>query len=194
MTGRPWDDSYHDGPAPWDVGPQPAVVRVAAAGGFSGAVLDSGCGTGENALVIAELGLPVLGVDVAATAIGRAREKARQRGLPAEFEVADAFALHRLGRQFDTVLDCGMLHTCDDEERPVYVASLASVLRPGGTLHVLCFSDQGPDVGPHPVSEAQLRSVFGSGWNIVSLEPDRVMTRFHGDQGAPAWFVTVARG
>ena len=67
-TGLPWDASYRDGPAPWDVGrPQPAVVRLASAGGFAGAVLDVGCGTGENALHVAALGLPVLGVDVAET-------------------------------------------------------------------------------------------------------------------------------
>src|SRR5262249_22802377 len=66
MTGLPWDASYHDGPAPWDTGqPQPAIVRVASEGGFAGAVLDAGCGTGENALHVASLGLPVLGVDVA---------------------------------------------------------------------------------------------------------------------------------
>ena len=65
MSGRPWDASYHDGPAPWDLGePQPAIVRLAAHGGFAGSVLDAGCGTGENALHIASLGLPVLGVDV----------------------------------------------------------------------------------------------------------------------------------
>ena len=62
MTGQPWDASYHDGPAPWDIGrPQPAIVRLAADGGFAGAVLDAGCGTGENALHVASLGLPVLG-------------------------------------------------------------------------------------------------------------------------------------
>src|SRR6266508_528471 len=54
MTGLPWDASYHDGPAPWDVGqPQPAIVRLASEGGFAGAVLDAGCGTGENALHVA---------------------------------------------------------------------------------------------------------------------------------------------
>ena len=58
MTGLPWDASYHDGPAPWDVGrPQPAIVRLASEGGFAGAVLDAGCGTGENALHVASLGL-----------------------------------------------------------------------------------------------------------------------------------------
>ena len=50
LTGLPWDATYHNGPAPWDAGqPQPAIVRLASKGGFAGAVLDAGCGTGENA-------------------------------------------------------------------------------------------------------------------------------------------------
>ena len=94
MTGLPWDASYHDGPAPWDFGgPQPAVVRLAADGGFAGAVLDAGCGTGENALHVASLGLPVLGVDVAGTALEVARARAAERGIEAEFAAADALRL-----------------------------------------------------------------------------------------------------
>src|SRR3954452_11903125 len=51
LTGLPWDASYRNGPAPWDIGkPQPAVVRLASLGAFAGAVLDAGCGTGDNAL------------------------------------------------------------------------------------------------------------------------------------------------
>jgi SAM-dependent methyltransferase len=195
MTGLPWDASYHDGPAPWDVGqPQPAVVRVAAAGGLAGSVLDAGCGTGENALHIASLGLPIVGVDVAETALAMARTKAKDRGLEAEFAAVDALHLGRLGRTFDTVLDCGLFHTFDASERPGYVASLASVTEPGATLYVLCFSDVGPETGPHPVSQDGLRAAFdpGSGWGVVSIEPDRVQTRFH-DNGAPAWFATITR-
>jgi SAM-dependent methyltransferase len=195
MTGLPWDASYLDGPAPWDIGrPQPAVVRVVSAGGFAGAVLDAGCGTGENALHVAALGLPVLGVDVAETALAIAREKADQRGIEAEFAAVDAFHLERVGRRFATVLDCGLFHTFDGDERPRYVASLASVTEHDGTLYVLCFSDDGPDTGPHPVSEEELRAAFtpDSGWSVATIEPDRVLTRFH-DNGAPAWFATVNR-
>jgi SAM-dependent methyltransferase len=80
MTGLPWDASYRDGPAPWDTGrPQRAVVRLAAGGGFAGAVLDAGCGTSENALHVASLDLPVLGVDVAETALAIARAEAGRR-------------------------------------------------------------------------------------------------------------------
>ena len=196
MSGQPWDASYQDGPAPWDVGrPQPAVVRVASAGGFAGAVLDAGCGTGENALHVASLGLPVLGVDVAETALAIARAKAADRGLEIEFAWADALRLERLERRFDTVLDCGLFHAFDGSERPGYVASLASVTKPGGTLYVLCFSDDGPGTGPHPVSQEQLRAAFrpGTGWDVAAIEPDRVLTRFHDDAGAPAWFVTIKR-
>lgn len=60
MAGQPWDASYHDDSAPWDIGaPQPAIVRLASEGAFTGAVLDAGCGTGDNALHVAALGSEV---------------------------------------------------------------------------------------------------------------------------------------
>jgi SAM-dependent methyltransferase len=168
---------------------------LASEGRFAGAVLDAGCGTGENALHVAALGLSVLGVDVAETALAIARAKAVDRGIEVEFAAADALRLERLGRRFDTVLDCGLFHTFDGDERPGYVASLASVTEHDGTLYVLCFRDDGPETGPHPVSEEELRSAFhpSKGWNVVAIDSARVQTRFHGDDGAPAWLATVKR-
>jgi SAM-dependent methyltransferase len=191
MAGRPWDASYRDGPAPWDIGrPQPAILPLE----FAGPVLDAGCGTGENALHVAALGVPVLGVDVAETAVAMARQKAVERGLDAAFEVADALRLDRLGRSFATVLDCGLFHTFDGDERRAYVASLASVTRRGGTVYVLCFSDADPDAaGPHPVSEQELRAAFApADWNVTGLEPSRIETTFHA-HGAAAWLATIER-
>jgi ubiquinone/menaquinone biosynthesis C-methylase UbiE len=170
-------------------------VRLASEGGFAGAVLDAGCGTGENALHVAALGLRVLGVDVAETALAIAREKAQVRGLDAEFVLADAFQLGRPGRMFETVLDCGLFHTFDADERRGYVASLASVTERGATLYVLCFSDVGRGTrGPHPVSQEELRAAFdrGNGWNVRAIEPERIVTRFDAD-GAPAWLATIER-
>ena len=195
MAGRPWDASYLDGPPPWDIGrPQPAVERLASKGGFAGAVLDAGCGTGENALYVASLGLPVLGVDVAETALAIARQKARDRGIEVEFTAADALHLERLGRTFETVLDCGLFHAFDGDERRAYVESLAAVTESDGTLYLLCFSDEGPGTGPHPVNQEDLGAAFngGTGWNIAAIEPDRIQTTFH-EKGAPAWFTTIRR-
>jgi len=161
-------------------------------------MLDAGCGTGDNTLHVASLGLPessVLGVDVAGTALSIARTKAVDRGIEVEFAWADALHLERLGRRFDTVLDCGLFHACDAEERTTYAASLASVTVREGTLYVLCFSDEGPGTGPHPVSQDDLRAVFNpsSGWGLASIKRERLQTTYHDDNGAPAWLATVKR-
>jgi SAM-dependent methyltransferase len=200
-TGEPWDASYADGPAPWDVdGPQPAFVRLVDEISLAGPVLDVGCGTGENALHVAARGLPVLGVDVAERAVAMARTKATERGIPAEFRVVDALDPAQLApltpsHGFATVLDCGLFHTFDDDERRTYVASLASATSVGATLHLLCFSDAGPDTGPHPVTKDEIRAFFGpgTGWEVVSVEPDRVRTIYHDEHGAPAWLATARR-
>jgi SAM-dependent methyltransferase len=195
-SGQHWDASYQDGPAPWDIEkPQLAIVRLAEAGGFAGTVLDAGCGSGENTLYVASLGLPVLGVDVAETALEMARRRAQERGVEAEFALGDGLQLEGLGRSFRTVLDCGLFHTFDAEERLRYVQSLGSVTEAGGAVHLLCFSDMGPDAGPHPVSRSDLEAAFSPnrGWTVVALQQERIYTRFHGDDGAPAWLATMSR-
>ena len=194
-SGGSWDDAYTQGWAPWDIGrPQPVFVRLADAGEFASPVLDSGCGTGEHALMLAERGLEVLGVDVAPTAICLAREKAIQRGLSAEFEVGDVLALDRVERRFTTVVDSGVFHTFDDADRPRHVASLASAIEPGGVVHLLCFSEQTPgDWGPRRVTQAELREAFADGWTVARIEAARFDVREgFGDQ-PHAWLARIVR-
>lgn len=195
-AGQPWDASYSGGQPPWDIGaPQPAVTRLADAGAFHGAVLDAGCGLGDNALHIAARGLRVLGVDVAGTAVSIARERAVARGVDVEFIVADALRLDRLGRTFDTVLDCALFHAFDGDERRDYVASLTSVTRPGAQLYLLCFSDAGPEAhAPHPVSRQELIAPFTEdlGWRISSIGAERLLARF-APAGVPAWLAAARR-
>ena len=191
---RRWDLSYRGEAPPWDIGrPQPAVVRLADAGAFESAVLDAGCGTGENAIELAARGFAVWGVDWSPLAIQAARAKASARGLDVTFAVADALDLSALGRQFDRILDCGLFHTFDDEQRAQYVASLAAALVPSGRLFVLCFSDEEPwDGGPRRVTRAELEHAFATGWSLRSIVPERFATRLH-DAGARAWLATVDR-
>lgn len=170
-------------------------MRLASDGAFTGAVLDAGCGTGDNALHVASLGLDVLGFDVAETAVSIARARAADRDVHAEFVVADALRLQALGREFDTVLDCALLHTFDRDERREYVASLASVTRPGARLHVLCFGDAGPGpYGPHPVGQDELRAAWesDSGWSVSAVTAERLCARF-AMEGVPAWLASVDR-
>jgi cyclopropane fatty-acyl-phospholipid synthase-like methyltransferase len=193
----PWDASYTgETPAPWDIGrPQPAFVRLADEGRLAGRVLDSGCGTGENALLAASRGADVVGIDVAPTAIARARAKAADRGLAVRFEVADALDLGRLGLDVDTVIDSGVFHVFGDEDRARYVASLAAVLRPGGSCYLMCFSDQQPgDWGPRRVRADELRSAFRDGWALESISAGTFeINPVNGATQAQAWLAAIRR-
>ncbi len=193
---RGFDQSYLGVP-PWDIGrAQPEVVRLAEAGGFTGPVLDVGCGTGENAMELSSRGLEAVGVDAAPRAIEKARAKALERGLSTEFLLADAFALGALGRRFASALDCGVFHVFDPDERPAYVASLASVLERGGTLNLMCFSDREPGVmGPRRVTQDELRDAFADGWDVVEIVPTTFAVNGAGDRAeAQAWRATIRRG
>jgi cyclopropane fatty-acyl-phospholipid synthase-like methyltransferase len=192
-----WDASYTaDTPAPWDIGrPQPAFVRLADEGRLIGRVLDAGCGSGENALLAASRGADVTGVDVAPTAIARARTKASQRGLTARFEVADALDLGPLNLTVDTVIDSGVFHVFGDDDRARYVDSLAAVLRPAGLCYLMCFSDRQPGTwGPRRVRADELRAAFSSGWDVESVTADRFeINPMDGTTQVQAWLAAIRR-
>jgi SAM-dependent methyltransferase len=145
--------------------------------------------------VLAERGLEVLGVDLSPVAIDRARQKAKRRGVMAEFAVGDVLRLQELDRRFATVIDSAVFHVFDDADRARYVTSLASVVEPGGVVHLLCFSDKVPgDAGPRRVSQAELRDAFADGWDVERIDdayfevrPDWVVQRPH------AWLARIVR-
>jgi cyclopropane fatty-acyl-phospholipid synthase-like methyltransferase len=192
-----WDSAYEAGSrAPWDIGrPQPAFVRLADGGLLGGRVLDAGCGTGEHALLAAARGADVVGVDISPRAIERARHKAAERGLAVRFEVADALSLDGLGLTFDAVIDSGLFHVFDDADRARYVTSLASVLPPGGTCYLMCFSERQPGaLGPRRVRQEELRAAFSDGWAVTSIVADVFeVNPGLGTPVAQAWLATIGR-
>jgi cyclopropane fatty-acyl-phospholipid synthase-like methyltransferase len=166
----------------------------------TGAVLDAGCGTGENALFFAGRGHPVLGIDFLERPFEEARRKSQERGVSAEFLQMDALTLTELDRQFDSVIDSGLFHVFSDEDRVRYVAGLAHVTRPGGRVFVLCFSDEEPgEQGPRRVSQRELRECFADGWAIEEIRPVQLGVRtdlegFSFSEGGPkGWFSVIRR-
>jgi SAM-dependent methyltransferase len=192
-------ESAYAGQAPWDIaGPQPALVKVADQ--ITGSILDAGCGTGENALHFAARAHDVTGIDFLEVPIDRAKQKARDRGLTANFLVMNALALDGLRERFDTVIDSGLFHVFDDDDRQRYVGGLATVLSPGGKLYLLCFRDDEPGThGPRRVSRPELEQAFADGWEIESIEPARFevrpdLTDISFSEGGPkAWFAVARR-
>jgi SAM-dependent methyltransferase len=194
MSARRFKEAYNGTP-PWDIGrAQPALERVAEAGLVTGPVLDAGCGTGENALFFAARGFEVVGVDAVDAAIEAARAKAKARGLQAEFLVRDALALGELGRLFGTVVDSGLFHTFDDDERPWYVASLAAATAPGARAFILCFSEhEHLDGGPRRVTQAEVRESFDRPpFRVLGIEAAEMATNLDGG-GRRAWLASLER-
>jgi cyclopropane fatty-acyl-phospholipid synthase-like methyltransferase len=190
-----FDEAYREGSPPWDIGrAQADVVRLVDAGLITGRVIDIGCGTGENALYCATAGLDVVGVDRSPEAIRQARDKARQRGASIRFDVADVLDLTEYRQGFDTATDSGVFHVFDDEDRPRYEDSVHGVLRPGGQLFLLCFSEHQPgDWGPRRVTQAELRETFTDGWHIDSIEAALLTTRLDDAPQVAAWLAAMTR-
>lgn len=187
----PWDG----GPPPWDTGrPQPAFAALAEAGAIQGRVLDAGCGTGEHTLLAAGLGLDATGIDLSAAALRAARDKAAARGLTARFLRHDALRLADLGERFDTVLDSLLLHALGPAARAAYLRGVHQVLRPGGRMYVLCYSDRhsaGPAV-PHALSRQDIGSCFTAGWTLDGVSAVISESSLH-PGGVAAWLAAATR-
>jgi SAM-dependent methyltransferase len=165
-------------------------MELEVAGRIRGSVLDVGCGTGENALYLAERGHEVWGVDLSSVAIERAMMKSHARRLPVVFLAANALEPEAVGRTFDSLIDSGCFHTLADEDRIRYAASMAALAVPGATLHIACFSEaEPPGWGPRRVTQGELRSPWASGWEEVSIEAARFET-LHGPAGIHAWLAS----
>lgn len=203
MTALDWDRAYEAHTPGWDIGrPQPAIVGLADRGLLGGRVIDAGCGTGEHALLASARGADAVGIDISPLAIGRARARASERGVTARFEVGDVLNLGQPGVTFDTVVDTGMFHVLDDDDRARYAASLASALRSGGTCYLLCFSEDEPlargrrprGFRPRRVRQDELRTAFADGWTVGDIAAAGFDLRSRtGPAAARAWLATIHR-
>jgi len=142
---------------PWDTGITPPEVYQFLKENSHGIALDLGCGTGTNALTIAEYGWKVTGIDFVPQAIWRARRKARQAGLAdrVKFRVGDVLDLSFLEGKQDLVLDIGCFHSFSGIDIERYAGNVLKHLSPGGSLLLYAHTKRDPK-SSHGVSEEDI--------------------------------------
>ncbi|HLX77591.1 MAG TPA: class I SAM-dependent methyltransferase, partial [Acidimicrobiales bacterium] len=109
------------------------------------------------------------------------------------FLVFDALRLHELEDTFDTVIDCGLFHIFDDDDRRRFVDSLVAVVRPGGTYLMCCFSDRQPgDWGPRRVTQGEIQAAFAKGWRVERIDQAELEVNLD-PPVVQAWLSTITR-
>jgi cyclopropane fatty-acyl-phospholipid synthase-like methyltransferase len=161
--------SYLLGAAPWDSGVSPPELLAFLDANPPGRALDIGCGTGTNALTMAERGWQVIGIDFSSRAIRAARKKARLAGLSPVFEQADVSRLGQITGPFDMALDIGCFHSLSLAQQSAYARALAGLLRPGGSFLLYGFRQTEPDLASTLLSEHTLASRFGDAFDLEAF-------------------------
>ena len=140
-------------------------------------ILDCACGIGTQSLGLAERGHMVVGTDLSAAAIARARREAQQRSLPIQFEVADMRDLSRISESgFDVVLaiDNALPHLLNEQDLMRAVQQIAGKLHSGG-LFLASIRDYDQIFVDHPTmpppaffQDGEYRRIYHQVWDWTS--------------------------
>lgn len=183
-----WNDRYRDGILPWDTGrPSTELQQLLAQQAIRpGRALELGCGTGTNAVWLAQQGFDVTGVDVAPLAVEQAQQRAQAAGVQARFIAADLFQLPDLGPPFEFFFDRGCYHAVRREMPDAYAPAISKQLAPGARGLILAGNAREPhEPGPPVVTEELIRNELGAAFNILDLHE----FRFDEVPGVPARFL-----
>lgn len=145
---------------PWDTGVTPPELLSFLEGRPPGRAIDLGCGTGTNAITLASYGWQVTGVDFIPAAIKKARQKARQSGVTAEFIVGDVTRLDRLSGPYELALDIGCFHSLPEKGKKDYTRQVDRLLAPGGIWFLYGFLTEFSPPGIFPSDIDAIRGLF----------------------------------
>ena len=198
-----WNERYAANETPWDSGtPSSELQRLLTQFKIAPCrTLEIGCGTGTNAVYLAQQGFDVSGADLAPLAIEQAKKKATHAGVAFDCRVvdltnpADDFLQQP---PFDFVFDRGVYHVIRRHALDGLLHTLERVTRPGSLYIALTGNANDPtdaEEGPPRVAADELCSELGGLFRLVQLR------EFHFDEvvidGKPgsflAWSATLRR-
>ena len=187
---------YRVGFTPWEGHPIGLCLRDLVEGTdgtpalTSGTALDVGCGTGDCAIYLAQLGWKVTGVDYVAKPLEKARDKADAAEVSVDFVRADVTQLSRagIGTGFELIVDNGCLHNMSVGDREAYVREVTAVAAPDARLVIVAFPPGGR-FGVPGIDHAEINRRFASSWTLLTAGDERAL-----DDKTPTRYYLFQRG
>ncbi len=191
-----WDAVYRrDRRAPWDTGrPSNELARAIASGIVQpGRAVELGCGTGTNAIYLAQQGFEVTAIDIAPTALKLAEKKADEANVAVHWVQADVLNPPEM-KPFDFVFDRGCYHGVRRQNAAGYVEALSRLSHPGTKVLIVAGNaNESRSGGPPRVGEEEIRHDFAEGFEILSLRETRFDTAERTAKGALAWAILLQK-
>lgn len=134
-----YDLGYRLFRVPWEIGPREELVGLVETGRIAPcSAIDLGCGTGDNAIFLAQHGFDVTGVDFAPSAVEKAKRKALAAGVQVRFEVDDLTRIRKIDGVFDFPVDYGTLDDLPPRRRAPYVRNMLRMTHAGSRYLLWC--------------------------------------------------------
>ena len=174
MSGIDWDVHYKSGQPPWENGmPSEELRRVIGEQKLlPGRVIELGCGTGINAVWLAQQGFDVTAIDFNALAIEKAGRRAEKANASVRFVLADVLDLPKEFGTFPFFFDRGCYHAVRRNDVAAYLRTLQQITAPGSIGLVLTGNARDPHEpgkGPPVVSAEEIHAELGSAFEILQL-------------------------
>lgn len=138
-----------------------------------GRVLDLGCGSGFWAVMLAQRGWDVTGVDFVGKALRRADHRALRAGVGLRTVTGDVTKLSEmdLGHDFSLLLDFGLFHDeLSDEQRVAMGRAVTAIAAPDATLLLMAWARGRRGPLPRGANRADIEAAFPR-WTVVEEEP-----------------------
>lgn len=186
---RALEKYYRSGSPPWDSGiSPPELVAVVEGEGFlrPGRALDLGCGTGTNAVYLAQHGWDVVAVDLIDRAIEQARDKADAAGVALRLVCGDVTRLDELGvsGSYDLFFDLSCFCGLPTHRRDAYADGVTHRAAPGARLLMFGYAPGVLDEEFSGVTAAELKTRFAD-WDLIDTTP--------GTNEFPTYWFTLRR-
>jgi SAM-dependent methyltransferase len=164
MEIRSWDERYRSGERSaedLDAAPTPLVIETSKRLA-PGRALDLACGSGRNALWLAEQGWSVTAVDGSQVAIEILRSRASERGVAVKTKVAnlEAFEYQIEPAGWNLIAICYYL------QRDLFEAAKQGLVPGGVLISIVHITDPGEEPTAHRLRPGELERYF-QGWEIL---------------------------